>query len=98
LELAPLGPLVRLVVVVHVAEEEARFAPMNDQADVAAHAYGPKALVPRAINLVQLETRLRRTYLKVERRRLGGLLLIRSEAAEAFRERIRDPELHLRRP
>ena len=72
----PLGPLVRGVVMVHVAEQEARCRPVDDQPDVAADPGRPEALVLRPLDLVQLQPRPSRVHLQVERGGLDRLLLV----------------------
>ena len=90
----PLGPLIRRVVMVHVAEQEARRGPVDDQTDVATNADGPEVLVLRPLDLVQFQPRMRRVHLQVERGRLDGLLLVAGQLREAVGEGVGDAELH----
>ena len=96
-KLAALGPVVRLVVVRHVAEQQAPARSVHDQPDVAVHPHGPEVPVPDLIELVKAQSRLRRIELEVEGRRLDRLLLVAGEAREAIGERVRYAEIHVRR-
>ena len=87
-------PLVRGVVMVDVAEQEARRRPVDDQPDVATDPNGPEVLVLRPVDLVQLQPRMRRVHLQVERRGLDRLLLVAGQLREAVGEGVGDAELH----
>ena len=89
-----LGPLVRRVVMIDVAEQEAGSGPMDDQPDVATDPNGPEVLVLRPVDLVQLQPRMRRVHLQVERRRLDGPLLVTGQLGQAVGEGVGDAELH----
>ena len=91
---SPLGPLVRGVVVVGVAEHEARRRAMHDEPQVAADARRPEVPVLALVDAVELDTGVRGIELQVERGGLGRPLLVRSQPVEARRERVGDPELH----
>lgn len=97
LQPAPLGPLIGLVVVIDVAEQQTAVGPMDDEPDVAAHPHRPEVPVSRLVELVKLKPRTRRIHLKIERRRLRSLLLVGGETAEAVGERVGDAEVHLTR-
>ena len=90
----PLGPLIGGVVMVHVAEQEARRGPVDDQPDVAADPGGPEALVLRPLDLVQLQPWPGRVHLQVERGGLDRLLLVAGQLREAVGEGVGDAELH----
>ena len=81
LELPPLRPVVRLVVVVHVAEQQALLGAVDDQPHVGVDPNRPEALVARLVEPVELEPRGGRVHLQVERRRLDGLLLVAGQSA-----------------
>ena len=53
LELASLGPVVSLVVMVHVAKQKAPLRLMDDEPDIGAHPHRPEVLVPRLVELVE---------------------------------------------
>src|SRR5580704_9800958 len=53
LQFAPFHPIISLVVVPDITEQEARIAPVNDQPDVPAHPHRPEALVLRLVELVE---------------------------------------------
>ena len=91
----PLGPLIRGVVMVHVAEQEARRGPVDNQPDVAADPGRPEALVLRPLDLVQLQPRPGRVHLQVERGGLDRLLLVAGQLRETVGERVGDAELHV---
>ena len=90
----PHRPLVRRVVMVHVAEQEARRGPVDDQPEVAADAGGPEVLVLRPLDLVQIQPRPSRVHLQVERGGLDRLLLLAGQLREAVGEGVGDAELH----
>lgn len=94
LQLAPFRPVVRLVVMADVAEQEARIALVNDQPDVRVHRNRPEVLVLRIVELVEVQARIGRVDLQVERGRLDGLLLVARQTREAVSERVSDAELH----
>ena len=75
-EPAPLGPSIRLVVVIDVAQQQIVGAAMHDQADIAVDAQRAEIWIARRIQLVKLHTRMVRIKLQIERRSLNGLLLI----------------------
>ena len=88
------GPLVRRVVMIDVAEQDAGSGPVDDQPDVATDPHGPEVLVLRPVDLVQLQARMRRVHLQVERRGLDRLLLVAGQLREAIGEGVGDSELH----
>ena len=88
------GPLVRRVVMIDVEEQEAGSGPVDDQPDVATDPNGPEVLVLRPVDLVQLQARMRRIHLEVERRGLHRLLLVAGQLREAVGEGVGDSELH----
>ena len=87
-ELAPLRPLICLIVMVDIAQQQAVSAAMNDQANITTDAYGPKIRITGGIQLVELHTRVRRIQLQIEGRRLDNLLLIACQSGEAVREHV----------
>ena len=91
--LAPFCPAVCRVVVVHVAQKQARVRPVDDETDVAADPDRPEVLVLRLVKLVKLHPRIRRIHLEVECRRLDGLLFVASEATERVSEGVGDTEV-----
>ena len=94
-QFSPLGPMVGVVVVIDVAEQEVGVGLVDDQPDVAAHAHRPEVLVPRPIQLVQTQARLRRVQLQVEGRGFHRFLLVVGQAGQAVGEGIGDAEVHL---
>jgi len=75
-QLPPLGPVVGLVVVIHVTEQQATLRFVNDQPDVCIHLHRPEILVLRLVEFVEAEARTCRVHLQVECRGLGGFLLV----------------------
>jgi hypothetical protein len=57
------GPLVRLVVMIHVAEQQAGIGLVDDQPNVAADPHRPEVLVLRSVQLVEPHPRIRRVHL-----------------------------------
>lgn len=91
----PLGPLVGVVVVADVAEQQAAGpVAVDDQPDVLRHTNRPEVLVPRLVQLVELHPRCGRVQLQIEGGRLDGLLLLPGEPAQAVGERVSDAEVH----
>ena len=88
------GPLIGGVVMIDVAEQEAGSGPVDDEPDVATDPRGPEVLVLRPVDLVQLQARMRRVHLQVERRGLDRLLLVAGQPDEAVGEGVGDTELH----
>jgi hypothetical protein len=93
-QLAALRPLVSFIVMANVAKQQAHFAAMNDQPDVAVNPHRPEILVLRFIELVEAHARIGRVKLQVERRRLHSLLLIASQTGEAVSEGVGNSKLH----
>ena len=61
---------------------------MHDQANMARRENRPKPSIFRLFELVELETRMRRVQLEVERCGLHELLLFPAEAGKVVRERV----------
>jgi hypothetical protein len=96
LELPPLGPVVGVVVMVHVTKEEAVGRAVDDDPNVRADPDRPEVVVLRPVQAVEAEPRPRRIHLEVEYGRLDGLLLVPREAGEAVGEGVGDEEVHVR--
>ena len=69
-QLPTLGPRVRAIVMIDVAEEEASVGPVDDEPDIAADANGPEPLVLRFIELMELQARMGRVQLEIEKKLL----------------------------
>ena len=82
------GPVVRLVVMIDVAEQEAVGGFVHDQPNVAIDADRPEVLILRRVELVEAHPRAGRVQLQVESGRLDGLLLVAGESSETARERV----------
>ena len=95
LDLAALGPAVSVVVMIDVAKQQARRGLVGDQADVGADAHGPEVGVLCPVELVKLHPGARRVHLEVERRGLGGGLLLARELSETVGEGVGDAEVHI---
>jgi len=85
-------------VVVDVAQQQAVGRLVHDEPDIAAHAHRPEVSIARLVELVKAHARAGRVHLQVERRRLGGLLLVAGQAREAGGEGVGDAEVHGRAP
>src|SRR5260370_14401171 len=94
LQLAPLGPGVRLVVVIDVAQQQAVLGAVHDEPQIEVHPHRPKVLVLGLVQLVKAKARLIGIELQIEGRGLHGLLLVAAQAREAVGEGVRDAELH----
>src|SRR6185295_688306 len=73
LEPAPLGPVVGLVMMIHVAKQQATLAFVDNKSEVGADTYRPEILVLRLVEFVKLHARVGRVQLQVEGRRLDEL-------------------------
>jgi hypothetical protein len=79
-ELAPFGPGVGLVVVIDIAQEQAIFAFVDDQADVTGDAHRPEVFVSGSVELVEAHTGVGRVDLQIECRGFDGLLFLGAQA------------------
>jgi hypothetical protein len=93
-QLAALGPIVGLVVVIHIAQQEASGRFVNDQPDVGTHPHRPEILVLRPVQLVEAHAVACGIHLQVESGRLGRLLLVAGQAGETVGEGVGDEEGH----
>src|SRR5665213_18869 len=93
-ELPPLPPLVGAVVVTDIAKQQAGLSPVNDQPDVCIYPDRPEPPIFGLVQLVELQTRMRRIQLKIEGRSLYGLLLLTRQSGEAAGERVCDAKFH----
>ena len=94
LQSPPLGPLVGLVVVIHVAKQEAGRGLVDDQADVGVYPDRPEIRILRSVDPMEPHAGIRRIELQIERRRLDRLLLVVTEPGEGGGEGVGDAELH----
>jgi len=83
--------------VTDVAQQQTGIGPVHDQPDVATHPDRPESAILGLFELVELQARMRRIQLEIESCGLYGLLFVASKPGEAFRERVCDAEVHLRR-
>lgn len=93
-QLASLGPLIGLVVVIDIAQQQTIGRFMDDHPNIAAHPYRPKALVPGLVELVKAHARMGRVDLQIKGRCFDGLLLITVEFGEAVGEGVGDAKIH----
>ncbi|HYD53671.1 MAG TPA: hypothetical protein VEA99_13635 [Gemmatimonadaceae bacterium] len=94
LEFPPLSPGICRIVVIDVAEQDARLCPVHDETDVVVHPHGAEALVARPIELVEPQAGTCGVHLQVEGGGLDGLLLRAGQAREARGEGAGDAEVH----
>src|SRR5262249_42022546 len=94
LELAALGPVVRLVMMAHVAEQQTVRRAVHDEPDVLADAHRPEPLVLRLAELVERHPGAGRVDLQVEGSSLDRLLLASGRRCWAVGERVGDTEVH----
>jgi hypothetical protein len=62
-------PVIRLVVVIDVAEKDAALTSMNDKPNIRRYPHGPEVLIPRLIELMKTHAGIGRINLQVKRRR-----------------------------
>ena len=94
LQLSTLCPTISLVVMIHIAEQQAGFCPVDDDAQIAIDAYRPELLVLCPVKFVKTHAWIGRIHLEIESRGLDGFLLFACEFGEAVGEGISDAELH----
>jgi len=82
LELASFGPVVGLVVVIHIAQKEATLRAMHDESDVGVDTHRPEVPVARLVELVELQPGMSRIELKIESGGFDGLLLVAGQPGE----------------
>ena len=97
-QLAPFGPLVGFVVVIHVAEQQALPGPMDDHPDVAIDPDGPEPGIAGSIQLVESVPRLCRVQLQIEGGGLRHLLLVTGQLGQTAGEGVGDEEVHVKHP
>ena len=91
---AALCPVVCVIVVADVAQQQAGVIAVHDQADVAGHANRPEVLVFGLIQLVEAQARMGRVQLQVKGGHLRGLLFVAGQACEAARKCVGYTEFH----
>jgi hypothetical protein len=94
LENSPFSPLVSLIVMVHIAEQQAGCCPMHDDEQIAGHPYRPEIPVAGRVQFVELESGISRIQLQIECSGLGSLLLLACKPRQAIDKRIRNPKFH----
>jgi hypothetical protein len=87
--------MIRVVVVVDVAQQQAGLGSVHNQADVETHANRPEVGVFRFIELVELQRGMSRIQLEIEGRGLYRLLFVAGEFGKAVSERVCDAVFHL---
>jgi len=93
-EFAAFRPMIGVVVMADIAEQETGFGAVQDEADVTGNSNGPEALVLSLVEFVKLEAGVGGIELQVEGRGFRGFLLVASETGQAFGEGIGDTEFH----
>ena len=79
-----LGPAIRVIVVPDIAEQEIGRRPVHNHAHGLVDSNRPEVLVPGPLHPMELQSRLRRIELQIERRRLRGPLLLAVQLCEGF--------------
>ena len=98
LDAPALGPLVGVVVVADVGQQEALRRLVDDDADVAARPARPEIRVLGVADAVPLQARMLRVGLQVEHGGLDRLLLVARQLGERGGEAVSDAEFHLGAP
>jgi len=89
-----LRPLVSVIVMAHVAEQQAGFGLMHDQPDIAVYPNRPESAVLGLVEPMELQTRMSRVQLEIERCRLDGFLLIARQLRKAVGKSVGDAKFH----
>src|SRR5690606_26538743 len=92
--LAPLGPLIGLVVVIDIAEQQTASGLVDDQANVAADAHRPEVRVFGSVELVKAHAVADGIHLQIEGSGLCRLLFISGQAGKTGGEGVGDAEFH----
>ena len=91
---APFGPLISVVVVIHIAQHQTILGPMHDDSDVSTDANGPEIPVLCSVQFVEFKPRTGRVGLQVEGSRFYRLLLFIGQFGQAVGEGVGDEEVH----
>lgn len=94
-EFAPFGPVIGVVVMTNIADEEAALALMYDQADVAADAHRCKVGILHAVKFVKAHARAGRVDLQIKDCGLDRFLLVVGEFGKAVYECVGNAKFHL---
>ena len=89
-QLAALGPCIGFVVVIHIANQQARIRPMDDQPNVTAGPHRPEPGVPAVLQFVEAHAGVDWVHLEVEGSGLNGLLFLAREPGKAICEGVGD--------
>jgi len=92
LDFSSFGPMIGLVVMVYITEEQAVLAPVKDNPDVSAYSDRPEVLVSGFIQFVELMTRICRVHLQVEGGGFHLFLIVSGKAGQASGEGVGDAE------
>ena len=90
-----LSPAIRIVVLPDIAEQEIGRRLVHNHAHAVVDPNRPEVLVPGPVHPMELQSRLRRIELQIERRRLRGPLLRAVQLCEALSKGIGYAELHV---
>ena len=93
-QFASLSPLIGIVVVIHVAQQQTFPGPMHNYSDIAANANRPEIPISGSIQLMELQSRLSWIQLQIKGRGLHSLLFITGQPDKAIRESMGDAEIH----
>ena len=93
-EAPALRPAIRVVVLADITEQEIGRRLVRNHTHTLTDPHRPEVLVPGPVRPMELQSRLRRIELQIERRRLGCPLLLAAQRGKAIRKRVGDPKLH----
>jgi len=94
LQLAPLGPVVGLVVMIHVAQQHVIRRPVDDQPQIPAGPHRPEVLVFGLVQPMKTHPQIRRIQLQIKGRRLHQLLLVTRQPCQTVGKRVGNAEFH----
>lgn len=93
-QLASRLPVICLVVVIHIAEQQAFRGFVDDEPVISARPHRPEIPILRLVQFVETHASTRGIHLQIKSRRLGRLLLVASQAGKAVGEGVGDEEGH----
>ena len=96
LQLAAFRPVIRLVVMIHIAKQQTALRLVHDDANVATYPNRPEVLVFCFVELMETIAGIGRVDLEIEGGRFDGFLFFPIETSEAISKGVGDTEVHYR--
>src|SRR5437016_13287726 len=94
-QLPALRPLISLVMMTDVAEQETIRGLVDNQPDIFTHAYRREVRIPRLVEFMELQAWMCWIELQVKRRCLDCLLLLPRQPGKTIGKCVRNSEFHV---